>query len=234
MHNILKINKQLRPLAAVMLLVAGGLLAGAQTHYKAHVSVGGHAGMAMSEMSFSPSVDQSWKNGVLIGAHIRYQEEKLFGLIGEINFVQRGWKERFDDNTLSYSRTLTYITVPLMTHISFGSNRFKGFVNLGPEFGFNIADSRSANFDYDNPLASGVPENRQTEQMYAPLSGHFDYGITAGLGCEYYVRPRHSLMFEVRFYYGLGNIFPSSKADTFSASRCMTLAATLGYSFRLR
>ncbi len=206
----------------------------AQTHYKAHVSVGGHAGMAMSQMSFSPGVDQTWNNGVLIGVDVRYQEEKLFGLVGELNFVQRGWKETFDDASLSYKRTLTYISLPLMTHISFGTNRFKGFVNLGPEFSFMVSDNISSNFDYSNPQASGIAQSRMTEQMTADISNRFDYGITAGLGVEYYVRPRHSLTFEGRFYYGLGNIFPSSKADTFSASRSMTLAVTLGYHFRLR
>lgn len=191
--------------------------------------------MAMSQMSFSPSVDQSWHQGVIVGVSARYQEEKLFGVIGELNFVQRGWNERFDDNPeLSYKRTLTYITLPVMTHISFGSRRFKGFVNLGPEIGVMVGDNISANFNYNDPAGSGVPADRRTEQLWADVTGHFDYGITAGIGGEYYIRPRHSIALEVRFYYGLGNIYPSAKADTFSASRSMTLSATLAYHFRLR
>ena len=41
-------------------------------------------------------------------------------------------------------------------------------------------------------------------------------------------------MAEARYYFGLGNIFPSSKADTFGGSRNMSLEFSLGYNFRLR
>lgn len=227
--------KQLLRFILIIAILSTPAYASAENRYRAHISVGGHAGMAMSRMSFSPSVDQSWHNGMIIGAQIRYQEEKIFGLIGELNFVQRGWKEQFDDNPeLCYRRTLNYISIPLMTHISFGSKRFKGFVNLGPEFSVMVSDNISANFDYTNPAAAGIAPSRMTEQMYTDITGHFDYGITAGLGAEFYIRPRHSISLEARFYYGLGNIYPSAKADTFGASRSMTLSATVAYNFRLR
>lgn len=51
----------------------------------------------------------------------------------------------------------------------------------------------------------------------------FDYGITAGAGIEFYLRPRHSIVLEARYYFGLGNIFPSTKADYFSASRASAI-----------
>ena len=75
---------------------------------------------------------------------------------------------------------------------------------------------------------------RQTEQLDAKITGTFDYGINAGIGFEFYLRPRHSIVAEARYYFGLGNIFPSSKADTFGGSRNMSLEFSLGYNFRLR
>ncbi len=234
----MKLTYRLR--SAVLALIFSALVNPAsgesvESRYRAHISVGGHAGWAMSQMSFSPSVSQKWHNGITIGATFRYQEEKLFGLIGELNFVQRGWVENIKGHPeMSYKRTLNYLTLPIMTHISFGSRRFKGFVNLGPEVGVMLSDNISSNFDYRHPYDADVPSNRQTEQMWADISSRLDYGITAGLGGEYYLTPRQSVTLEVRFYYGLGNIYPSAKADTFSASRSMTLAATLGYNFRLK
>lgn len=221
--------------AAVAILEATAFIAEAETHYRPHISIGGHAGMAMSQMSFSPSISQKWASGYTMGIQARYAEEKIFGLIGELNISQRGWEETFDEHPeLQYSRRLTYISIPVMTHIYFGSNRFKGFVNLGPEFSYMLADDISSNFDYHNPHEAGIPTSRHCEQMTMDISSRLDYGITAGLGAEYYLRPRHSIYLEARFYYGLGNIFPSSKADTFSASRSMTLAVTAGYNFRLK
>lgn len=226
---------KLRFLSVFAGLAFGVFGASAETHYKPHVSIGGHAGMSMSRMSFSPSVSQGWQDGIVMGVSARYSEEKIFGLIGELNFVQRGWKENFKDNPgLEYSRRLTYIELPVMTHIYFGTRRFKGFFNAGPQFSYMISENISSNFDYTNPAAAGIPSTRRCDQMAMAIRNKFDYGIVAGLGCEFYVQPRHSISVEGRFYYGLGNIYSASKADTFSASRSMSLEITAGYHFRVK
>lgn len=220
-------------LAAGMAFLPSG--ASAQTHYKPHISVGGHAGMTMSRMSFSPSVPQSWNEGLVIGVSARYTEEKIFGLIGELNMSQRGWKESFEDNPgLEYKRTLTYLELPLLTHIYFGPKRVKFFFNAGPQFSLMLSDKITANFDYNNPSEAGIDATRRVNQMSNEIKNKFDYGIVAGFGMEFWMRPRHSFTLEGRFYYGLGNIFPASKSDEFSASRNMTLEVTLGYNFRLK
>lgn len=123
-----------------------------------------------------------------------------------------------------------------MTQIIFGSRRFKCFINLGPEVGYMISNSISANFDYtDLSSVHDWPERRRmTEQLNMEVKNKFDYGITAGIGFEFYVKPKHSITLEGRYYYGLGNVFPSTKADTFSASRNSAIEVTMGYYFRLR
>lgn len=206
----------------------------AETHYKPHISIGAHGGVTMSQMSFSPSVPQTWPLGATLGVQARYAEEKLCGVLAEINFVQRGWKETFKhDESLTYSRTLNYFCLPILTHINFGSNRFRCFVNLGPEFSYMISDNISSNFDYTNP-GSDFPANRRKNQMSMKVKNKFDYGITAGLGCEFWIKPRQSVYLEGRYYFGLGNIYSASKADEFGASRCMDISVTLGYNFRLK
>lgn len=209
----------------------------AETHYKPHISMGARAGISMSRMSFSPGVTQSWLNGTSGAITFRYTEERIFGIIAEFGWEQRGWKENFKeaDDFLDYSRSLTYLRLPVMTHIYFGSRRFKCFVNLGPEVSYMIGDKIKSNFDYANPGdVEGFPANRMVSQMSMDIANKFDYGIAAGLGCEFYVQPRHSIVLEARLYYGLGNIYPSKKADIFSASRSMSLEATVGYNFRLK
>lgn len=217
------------------LLISVALCAAAETHYMPRLSIGGRAGMSMGRMSFSPNVKQLFNNGTAGAVSFRYTEENLFGLIAEFGWIQRGWKENYETAPFSYSRTLTYLRMPLLTHIYFGSRRFKGFVNLGPEVSYMIGDKIEADFDYKN--VSSVPDypaNRRTEQLDMAINSKFDYGICAGLGMEFYVQPRHSIMLEARFYYGLGNIFPAAKADVFGASRNMSIEVTLGYFFRLR
>lgn len=219
-----------------MTAFAATTAADAQRYYSPNVSIGGKAGVTLSQMSFSPGIRQSMLMGGMAGVMFRYTEERNFGLIAELNIEQRGWKENFEELPFQYQRTLTYIQLPLLTHIYFGSRRVKGFVNLGPEIGYMIASGTKANFDYANPsTVEGFPmHNRMTEQMNTEVKNKFDYGISAGIGMEVFMNRRNSILLEGRFYYGLGNIFPASKADTFAASRSMSIMVNLGYMFRIK
>lgn len=219
---------------ALGLIGVVAFIAKAETHYKPHISIGAHGGIALSRMSFAPEVPQSWLPGPTIGIQVRYAEEKLVGVLGELNITNRGWKETFEDNPeLRYSRTMTYFALPIMTHINFGAPRTRFFINLGPEIGYMIGSKINSNFDYKD-AGKILPSTRRVNQMKMDITGRFDYGITAGLGLEYYITPRNSLYVEGRFYYGLGNIFPATKSDEFSASRSMTISACIGYNFRLK
>ena len=234
--KFMSVKNTVRVLMASAMLILAPSVAQGQTHYKPHLSVGFKAGMTMSEMSFSPSVKQAFTDGTTGAVTFRYTEEKLFGLIAELGWSQRGWQEDFEDSPCRYSRALTYLRLPMLTHIYFGSPRFKCFFNLGPEFSYMVSDKITANFDYHDPYhAEGFPTKaRMTEQLTMDVKNKFDYGITGGFGVEFYVTPRNSVTLEGRYYFGLGNIFPAAKADTFSASRNTSIEITVGYNFRMK
>ncbi|MBO5455435.1 MAG: PorT family protein [Muribaculaceae bacterium] len=224
---------------AVTLFALLPTLSYAQREYSPNLAIGGKAGSTMSKMSFSPEVHQKFTNGLTMGITARYTEEKHFGLIAEINLTQRGWAEDFAEDEapqFSYSRTLTYIQIPFLTHIYFGSKKFRGFVNLGPEFGYMIGSSISANFDYKNYASvEGFPQGYRTnEQLNMEVQNKFDYGIAAGVGVEWILKRKHSFFLEGRYYYGLGNIYKATKRDFFAASRGMSIEITLGYMIRVR
>ncbi len=210
--------------------------AAAQRHYVPHVHVGVHGGMSMSTVSFFPSIKDRMLQGMQFGVAFRYAEERHVGLMAELNLEQRGWAEDLTGTPLNFSHRTTYVELPVLTHIFFGSRVVKWFINLGPEIGYMISDKISSNFDYMNPSqVTGFPnDNRHLEQMKLEISNRFDYGITAGAGVEFVIRKRHSLMLEGRYYYGLGNIFPSAKKDYFSSSRGSSILVTLGYMFRIK
>lgn len=234
--NPLRGIRALPLLLSPLLLLLIGFGASAQRHYEPHIHVGAHGGVAMSRQSFFPSVKESSLNGAIVGLSFRYAEERHVGLLAELNVEQRGWKENFQDLPFEFQRRLTYLELPIMTHIFFGSRTVKGFFNLGPEIGYMIGDATSANFPFMSLPGgvSGFPSNRRYEQMQMEVSNRFDYGITAGAGIEFIIKKKHSILLEARYYYGLGNIYPSSKKDTFSASRGSSIQLTLGYLFRLK
>ncbi len=225
-----------KSILSVLVFIAMTFSAAGQRYYKPHFAIGGKAGMTMSEMSFTPGVEQSMISGLTMGVTARYTEEKFFGLIAELNIEQRGWKETFEGTQLNYERQLTYVQLPLLTHIYFGSDKFKGFVNLGPAVSLLIGDNISSNFDYRNPSeVEGFPEeNRHVNQMSMDIKNKFDYGILGGAGVELTIKKKHSIMLEARYYFGLGNVFPSAKKDEFSASRGTSIQVTLGYMFHIK
>lgn len=220
----------------MLLLAACSFTASAQRHYVPHVHVGAHGGASLSTVSFFPSVKDQMLLGSQFGVAVRYAEERHVGLMAELNIEERGWAEDLSGTPLEYSHRTTYVELPLLTHIFFGSRVVKCFFNLGPEIGLMISDKVNSNFDYLHPESvAGFPhDNRHLEQMKLEVTNRFDYGITAGAGVEFVIRKRHSLMLEGRYYFGLGNIFPSAKKDYFSSSRGSSILVTLGYMFRLK
>lgn len=230
---------KVRKLLAAAAMLGCVATANAQREYSPNFSIGAKGGATLSRMSFTPEVHQNMLQGLTFGVMARYHEEKLFGLIGELNITQRGWKEDFardEAPQFSYSRTLTYIQLPILTHIYFGPRKVKFFINLGPEFGFLISEKTDANFDYKN--YEGVQDFPQgyriNRQLSMEVENKFDYGIAGGAGVEFFINKRNSIMLEGRYYFGLGNIFHATKRDFFSASRGSSIEITVGYMFRLR
>ena len=221
---------------ALILALLTTLLATAQVHYQGTIAVGGKAGATLSRVNFNPSVEQTMLPGMTAGVMFRYIEEKNFGLIAELNMTQRGWKEVFEDAEYKYSHRFTYLELPIMTHIFFGNQRVKGFFNLGPEINVMLGDGIKSNFTYQDAAGMDyfINDPRHIEQLTMKVKNRLDYGICAGAGMELNLNPKHSVLLEGRFYYGLTDVFPNHKTDTFSGSNSMTILVTLGYFYRLK
>lgn len=229
------IVKTFSGLFLTVFLLATDFSASAQTHYSSNVAIGAKGGVDLSQVMFNPSVHQKFAMGMTAGVMFRYIEENHFGLIAELNFAQHGWEEDFEDAPYKYTRTTDYIELPVLAHIFFG-RRGRFFFNAGPQIGYYIGDKISSNFNLSEmAVLPGFPNrNRMNDQMKMKITQKLDYGISAGLGAEFNLNRRNSIALEARFYFGLGNLFPSKRIDTFSASNQLSLSATLGYWFRVK
>lgn len=208
----------------------------AQTHYEGNLFVGAKGGIGFSRVAFHPSVRQKMPIGAHAGFTVRYIEENHFGIIGELNFVQRGWEENFEEDPFSYRRTLNYIELPVLAHIYFGSSRAHFFFNAGPQIGLMVGESTSSNFDYRNPESvPGFPlKDRQIAQYNLKGQKKLDFGITAGIGGEFFINSRNSITLEGRFYYGLGNVVKTGRTETFSSANSLGVLISAGYWFRVK
>lgn len=226
----------MRRLAFILLAMLATLAASAQVHYEGTIAVGGKAGASLSRVNFNPTVEQTMLPGMTAGVMFRYIEENHFGLVAELNLTQRGWKEVFDESDYNYSHSFTYLELPVMTHIFFGNRRVKGFFNLGPELNVMLGDGIKSNFTYQDAAAMDyfIQDPRHIEQLTMDINNRLDYGICAGAGMEVNLNPKHSLLLEGRFYYGLTDVFPNHKTDVFAGSNSMSITVTLGYFYRLK
>lgn len=224
-----------RSLLAGVFFLFAILSSSGQTHYSSNVCIGAKGGIDLSRIFFSPSVKQSWAINPTFGACFRYIEENHFGLIAEVNWIRRGWKENFEGLPFRYQRNIDFIEIPVLAHIYFGS-RARFFVNAGPQIAFRLAESTDANFDpYNTGSIPDFPNsNRRNTQMTEKVTQKIDYGVSAGLGCEFNINAKNIVSLEARYYFGLGNIFPSKRQDPFRASNATYIAVTAGYWFRIK
>lgn len=190
-------------------------------------SFGISGGIDLSKYTFKPTVLQDFKIGPTMGVTWRYIEEKYFGIQAELLYTNRGWKERLEDHPdLHFSRTLNYLEIPVLSHIYFGNDRIKAFVNLGPKIGLYLSESKATNIETTIP-------NYSNEQHSLEIANKFDYGITAGAGVELRMG-KQSILLEGRYYFGLGDIFPNEKKDHFETSSNQNISISATYLFHIK
>ncbi|MDL2278255.1 PorT family protein [Parabacteroides sp. OttesenSCG-928-G07] len=197
-----------------------------QSDFRKEFAMGISAGTTFSSVSFRPKVPQGMLMGLTGGVTFRWLTEKNLGLQAEINYTQQGWKEDFSESSdpsagYKYSRTMNYVELPFLTHIYFGSDRARFFINLGPKIGYMLSESTSQNLN-------GAEPHTTNEQHDMPAEYKFDWGLCGGPGFELRTGIG-SFLLEGRYYYALGNIYGRKKSDFFAMSSQQVIAVKLTY-----
>ena len=186
--------------------------------------------------------------------------KSICAVVGEVNLTQMGWKEDildFNDQpvvmhsdetqTLQYSRKMSYVQIPIFARLGWGRER-KGlqfFFQVGPQIGFFLSEKTESNFDVRQTEFNPGPRN-DPNPMYKytttrvsdvvaqdtmAVENTFDYGIAAGGGMEFSHPKLGHFLVEGRYYYGLGNIYGSSKRDYFARSNFGNIIIKFTYLF---
>lgn len=203
-------------------------------------SVGVNAGYILNKVSFTPKINQKYYTAPTFGVTMRYTSERYYGMIcafqAELNYAGSGWKEDIYSSANEplpdkYSRQLQYFQLPIMANLGFGhiDRGFKGYLIAGPQIGYLVADKEKYSEEWTTNL-SGKPDrmNNVTAQYGLAVENKFEYGITAGLGCELSTRAGRFLI-EGRYYMALSNLFGNSKSDPFPRSNNGTIVAKVTY-----
>ena len=181
-----------------------------------------HGGVTASSVLFNPTVANMTPitNACVLGGNgglmFRYARHKFCAVQVELNYLHRGWAEKNDAG--SYSRELHYIELPLLMNINFGSDRWRGFFNLGPQIGYCVKDEGGKGTELNS-----------TTVHYQPIDHPFDWGLATGLG--FYYRSRHAGLYqlEARFDFSFGGLYGTAPIDHFNMASPIDLSINLAW-----
>ena len=207
--------------------------------FKNEFYIGAGGGVMSASLDFMPTVQQSYLMGINGGISARYITEKHLGLIAELNYAQRGWKEEFNtEQDFAYSRTLNYLEIPFMTHVYFGK-KIRFIINAGPQISLLLNDNpkMSQALAQDMAEKQAADPNAKIGYQYSPFSElkRVDYGLIGGAGIEL-----QTLLgifnLEGRYYFGLGDVFESRRSENayFSRSAHRLIETRLTYYIKVR
>lgn len=194
--------------------------------FKQRLWIGVHAGANMSRYSFVPSVPQDMYLGQHAGVSLRYEIERGASAQIELNYVRTGWKERFDAEGVGYSRGLSYIEMPILTHLYLEQAVIRAFVTLGPFVSLNLSETNKLQGDKE----SFTPAQLQRQSM--PVAHRLLWGLTGGPGVSIKLGERHRLEAEVRALYSFVDIWGNRRSDPYGQSQEFRLGAKVSYLFR--
>lgn len=194
------------------------------------VQVGVAGGVSANKVLFNPAVDQKLLLAPSSGLIVRVNEESTgtlkVGLQAEASYIRLGWEEKFDEKPdNAYRRIFDCVTIPLLTHIKIRQRGLYAFLNLGPQFGFIIAEKT---------VKQGSDFTELQQRRYAQgLHGRFEWGLAGGPGFGFDAGRLGAFELEGRLYYGFHDLLNNRQQDPHGRSSNLTLGVKLNYLFGL-
>ena len=181
--------------------------------------------------------------GINIGGVCNFSVNKMFSLQPELLYSGKG--NNIKNGSYYDKEYINYLEIPILAKVSFGKDDFKGFVNLGPYFGYlmggkdkwntpvvmGVGGSGSQSIDFTKTTTDNLDGTSYTEQQ-----NRLDIGLALGAGVIYKLGPG-SLMGELRYNVGFshmtkyGGTLPSGFDKDKNQNR--VFAISVGYLFTL-
>ena len=167
------------------------------------INLGGNLS-TVSEFGLSEAAEV--KISLNLATSAEYYFSDRWGIKAKLTLDNKGWSNGFFEDldlnqTFITDYRLSYVTVPVMANLHFGSRR-NWYLNFGGYIGF---------------LASAEATDINTDLKDAFRST--DFGLTYGIGYKILLNDKLTLFFEYDEQYGLANIFENSESDTVTNSR---------------
>lgn len=189
----------------------------------------------LSNVSFEPQIVQYPLIGYSGGISFTHKAHPNAGILIELNFTQKGWKEKWltpdalrdsiniDVDTInSYQRRISYIEMPFLSNFTLGKSNSKVVINFGPALTSIISDNES--IDIAHQLGDST-------HYGAKIDHKLGYSICFGLG---FIQETNfgNFQLEARVNRSLTKLFDRKLLDA-SYGYMQMVAIRVTYSYKL-
>lgn len=216
-------NKLLRLFSVAILVFTSMLIVGARPA-SAQMMVGGRVGLDIGNLSFSPSlpsgVSTSSNTGFLIGGQLDNWFNDMWAISIQLLYDQKGESESesFDGISESSSLVASYIEIPILAKVAFGSGDIKPYVFAGPSIGILASATSTVNGN-----SASVDSSFNT----------LDLAVLIGAGVSYKLAGGPSIFVDAGYAIGLLNIANNSNSNSSETVKTNDIRIAAGVMFPL-
>lgn len=198
----------------------------------AQLSVGVRGGYGAFGVQFEPpSLNGNQENlfEPNFGFVAVFNDKNNAGIQLEVNYAVKGWREMDEDiEDSEYKREVSYLEIPVMSHVELGRGWFRIIGTLGPYIAFKQSEkSHSKNYD--------AVIGYNTYDVYNQKIRDIDFGNKVGLGFRVNIGKYVSAFADVRYdlqIAGGQNIF-KDHPNGIQTSRYKELGGSVGIMFNI-
>jgi hypothetical protein len=174
-------------------------------------------GITLAKVSGDQIEDIESKIGLTVGAAYDFKITGNFSIQPELNFIQKGFRQDFDESfgseeySVKSRYTVNYIEIPVMAKVFFGKESMKFFLAAGPSLAIGIGgkfkseiDFSSSDFNFDETFTGKVKfgDSQDSDEETIYLDNRIDLGLQFGGG----VLIANKVMIDLRYGYGLSSL----------------------------
>lgn len=177
-------------------------------------------GQNSSWINFKPTVPQNPTKGIILGVSYSYMAQGPAGILLELLYTQSGWDETSETPDLYYSRSLTYLELPVLSNFVIGKKRNHLKLQLGPKIAYLLNESERTNVDTAQARYYYGREVEDTIELGLAFGASVSHLFSFG-----------EMQVDIRFNSSLSNLWRATDDFELKNSQTQGLALTLYYWF---
>ena len=170
--------------------------------------IGAHAGATYNHFTADKHymIDYSYKDrwGIDAGVMGQYDFNDWLGVRAELDFMQKNHTTKRLQVPTAYKYTNNYLVLPVMASFSFGSEKLRGFCNLGVYGGYWLSSHQKGKLY--NSFQDRIYSFDEKVDFNSDRDQRWDCGFVGGVGMEYRFAPKWGAQVEMRYYYSTTSV----------------------------